>query len=105
VIETEIRRGITPIAETWDIAEQGATGQHGDRPGGTGSRLDASFDEAELDEAVESGSVQWFVRKCPAEEDGTMLQTQMIAFKQNESYGLHRTDAQILFPWLDVERG
>jgi hypothetical protein len=80
----EVRRGITPIAETYDIAERGATGQRGgsgNRPGGTGSRLDASFDEAKLDAAVESGGVQWFVRKCPAEEDGTILQTQVIAFK------------------------
>jgi hypothetical protein len=29
----------------------------------------------------------------------------MIPLEQNESHSLHWADAQILFPWLDVERG
>jgi hypothetical protein len=42
-----------------------------------------------MDAAFKGSGVKWFVRKCPAEEDGTMLQMQTITFQQNESYGLH----------------
>jgi hypothetical protein len=45
------------------------------------------------------------VRKSPAEKDGTVLKTQALPFQQNESYGLHRADTQILLPRLDVEGG
>jgi hypothetical protein len=33
------------------------------------------------------------------------LQTQTVTLQQNESYGLHRTEAQIILLRLDVERG
>jgi hypothetical protein len=41
--------------------------------------------------------------ESPAEEDGTVLQTQAVTLLQDESYGLHRVDTQIVLPWLDVE--
>jgi hypothetical protein len=56
-----------------------------------------------MDTAFESSGVQWLVRECPTEKNGTVLQTQTVTFYQHESYGLHRTDAQIFLPGLDVE--
>jgi hypothetical protein len=50
-----------------------------------------------------STGVQRLVRESPAEEDGTVLQTQAVTFLQNDSYGLHRADAQIFLPWFNIE--
>jgi hypothetical protein len=78
MIEAEVHGGVRPIAETKDIAERSATSQSGGRgngPGGTGCRLNTCLDKAKLDAAVEGSGVQRFVRKSPAEKDGTMLKS------------------------------
>jgi hypothetical protein len=103
VVKTEVSRGVRPIAKTENITKGGATGQSGDGPGRTWRSLDASLDKAITDAAFEDSGIQRLVGECPAEEDGTVLQTQAVTFLQNESYGLHRADAQIFLPWFNVE--
>jgi hypothetical protein len=106
VIKTEVSRGVRPSAKTKNVTKGGATGQSGrsgDGPDRTWRRLDSSLDEAITEAAFKGSGVQRFVRECPAEEDGTVLQTQVVTFFQNESDGLHRADAQIFLPWFNVE--
>jgi hypothetical protein len=66
-----------------DINKRGATSQRGgsdDRPGRTWRSLDASLDKAIMDTVFEGSGVQWLVRECPTEENGTVLQTQTVTF-------------------------
>lgn len=59
----------------------------GDGAGGPGRRVDACFHQAEVDVAEKSCSVQWFVRRRPAEEDEVVLQLQTRLLLQNEFTG------------------
>jgi hypothetical protein len=103
VIKPEVSRGVRPIVKTQNFTQGGATGQSGDGPGRTWRGLDASLNKTIPEAAFEVSGVQWLVRKSPAEEDGTVLQTQAVTLLQDESYGLHREDTQIVLPWLDIE--
>jgi hypothetical protein len=103
VIKTEVSRGVRPIAKTQNFTQGGATGQGGDGPGRTWRSLDANLNKAIPEAAFEGSGVQWLVGKSPAEEDGTVLQTQAVTLQQDESYGLHRADTQIFLPWFDIE--
>jgi hypothetical protein len=103
MIKPEVSLGVSPIAKTQNFTQGGATGQGSDGPGRTWCSLDASLNKAIPDAALEGSGVQWLLRERPTEEDGTVLKTQAVALLQNESYGLHRVDTQILLPWFDVE--
>jgi hypothetical protein len=91
VIKSEVSRGVRPIAKTQNFTQGGATGQSGgsgDGPGRTWRSLDASLNKTIPEAAFEGSGVQWLVRESPAEEDGTVLQTQAVTLLQDESYGL-----------------
>jgi hypothetical protein len=88
VIKPEVSQGVSPIAQTRNFPQGGATGQgggSGNGPGRTWHSLNASLNKAIPDAAFEGSSIQWLVREGPTEEDGTVLQTQAVALLHNES--------------------
>jgi hypothetical protein len=103
VIKPEVSRGVRPIAKTQNFTQGGTTSQSGDGPGRTWRSLDASLNKTIPKAAFEGSGVQRLARESPVEEDGTVLQTQAVTLLQDESYGLHRADTQIVLPCLDVE--